>query len=819
VKRLLVTLALIGAALQGANQAWPQTPARDAGYLYLSPVPDAPYVSPQTRYVLLRFKSVLPSQVTNLLTTFISVTGYLSGSHPGKTHLASDGKTLIFEMGTDFATNELVAVTLTPFVAPGTSGSVQGYEYYFMVSAPMPGTPAATPHFVPGPAATTSVTAQAVGPPEKPVGAPSSSGAQALATPVVLSNGVSVPSDFPKVTITANSNPSPGYLFLENALNGVPPYTMMLDNQGLPVWYQRGRMYDFKIQKNGMITWALSDDTGLPAFDQNFNYLKTYLTTNGYSTDSHDLRILPDGSYYMIGYRLNPVNLSLYYSTAGTDVDVRETVVQGFTAAGELIFQWRAWDNYNIADLNGNGDFPHMNGLDIDEDGNILVSARHLSEVTKIDRNSGDVIWRLSGPHSTFRFVGDPFNGTSFQHSISALGNGHYMVFDNGDTRTPMVSRAAEYQLDLTNLTATLTWQFRDQPDKYTYYLGSAQRLPTGNTLINFVLAQYPKAIEVDSNGLKHFELSLTPGSDAYRAFRFPWNGAVAAPYLVVEPRPDNVTMIFNKFGDTNVAYYRIYGGTSTNPATLLATSTTTLKQISDLPNAFYYFRVTAVSRAGVESPFSNQESLNVNITEPGGNMVQNGDFSQGYSAWAFSVNTGAGADWTTDNGIAHFYITNGGTMQSSIQLRQSGQAIILGSKYVLEFDAWSSQPRYIDAHVAQLVSPFSNYSQPTATYLTPTRAHFRYPFTMRLSSDSNASLVFNLGASVGDVYIDNVSLFSLAAGDLNQDGSVDYSDLSIFVGGWLKQQSGLPADIDGNGKVDFNDFNLLGGTWATGSR
>jgi hypothetical protein len=135
----------------------------------------------------------------------------------------------------------------------------------------------------------------------------------------------------------------------------------------------------------------------------------------------------------------------------------------------------------------------------------------------------------------------------------------------------------------------------------------------------------------------------------------------------------------------------------------------------------------------------------------------------------------------------------------------------------VLEFDAWSSQPRYIDVHLAQRVSPFINYSQPTATFLTPNRAHFRYPFTMRQPSDSSASLVFNLGASTADVYLDNVSLFSPAAGDLNQDGKVYLSDLSIFVGGWLKQQNGLAGDIDLNGKVDFNDFNLLGGTWATG--
>jgi len=57
-----------------------------------------------------------------------------------------------------------------------------------------------------------------------------------------------------------------------------------------------------------------------------------------------------------------------------------------------------------------------------------------------------------------------------------------------------------------------------------------------------------------------------------------PWRGVAIQPYLILEPYPDNLTLIFNQFGDTNVAYYRIYGGTSPHPTTLLAESGTTLK-------------------------------------------------------------------------------------------------------------------------------------------------------------------------------------------------------------------------------------------------
>ncbi len=558
MKRFATLLGLAAMCLWAPGRARAQSLASQAGYLYLSPVPNASYVSEQNRYVLVRFEQITPAQVTNLASSFITVTGAESGPHPGSTRVASDGRTVMFEMGADFSTNELVTVTLDPQVTPDAAGGVQPFQYQFMVTGPMPGSLPLVARPVKLPAGTeiTSVADKILTPAE-----PAPGSGHGLPKAAVLSNGVSVPSDFPQSVVTVSSNPSPGYLFLENGV-GVPPYTMILDNNGLPVWYTQGRMIGFTIQRNGMITWCLSDDTGFPAYDQNFNYLKTYLTTNGYSTDSHDFKVLPDGTYVMIGYRNNTVDMSQYILGGLPNSTVRETVVQEFTAAGDLILQWRAWDNYDIADENGNTDFPHMNAMDIDDDGNILVSARHLSEITKINRDSGQIMWRLSGAHSSFAFVNDPLNGTSFQHDITALGNGHYMVFDNGNYHTPPVSRAVEYQLDLKSMLATMAWQFRDTPDKFTDYLGSAQRLTNGNTLIDFVLAAYPKAIEVDTNGVKHFQLSMVPGSDSYRAFRFPWNGVVAAPYLIAEPQPDNVTLVFNKFGDTNVAYYRIYGGT-----------------------------------------------------------------------------------------------------------------------------------------------------------------------------------------------------------------------------------------------------------------
>ena len=44
------------------------------------------------------------------------------------------------------------------------------------------------------------------------------------------------------------------------------------------------------------------------------------------------------------------------------------------------------------------------------------LSSRHISEVTKIHRDTGRIIWRLGGAHSDFAFVADPLNGFPNQH-------------------------------------------------------------------------------------------------------------------------------------------------------------------------------------------------------------------------------------------------------------------------------------------------------------------------------------------------------------------------------------------------------------------
>jgi len=647
----------------------------------------------------------------------------------------------------------------------------------------------------------------------------------------IMPNGVSVPSDFPRINITTNNNPDPNPIFIDNRNGGGHGYNVIFDNNGSPIWYTRmpDEHRDMKVQRNGMMT-MLARDGGLHfnGFDNHYRFVTNYWAVNGYSTDDHELQVMPDGTYYLLAMHTETVDMTRFVAGGSPGASVTEEIIQGFTAAGELIFQFRAWDYFDIhdqaafIDLTGTGfDFPHMNALDFDTDGNLLLSSRSTSELTKIDRDTGDIIWRLGGGHNQFAFVNDPLSGTRNQHAIRMVTTNRYTIFDNGNLHSPSESRAVEYLINTTNMTATDVWQYPNPatPSIYSFYMGNAQRLTNGNTLINWAVGNLPKLTEVRPDGTKAFEMNWVDQWEAYRTWRCPWQGSALQPYLILEPYPDNLTLIFNQFGDTNVAFYRIYGGTTPAPTNWLADSGVTLKRLSNLPNgSTYYFRVTAVNRQGIEGPYSNETNATINIIKPGRNMMVNGDFSSGTNSWVWTLSGGATAAWVIESGVSHVYITNGTAGLANIQLKQTGKAIVQGKKYVFEFDAWSTAPRYIDAKVAQDAAPNLNYSGTTSTFVTPTHNHFRYVFTMTATTDFNASVFFNMGSSPYGVWLDNVSLYYVAPGDLNTDNQVDYTDLKTLTSQWLQGGGGLTGDLDGSGRVDFKDFGIFGENWSGGN-
>jgi hypothetical protein len=535
---------------------------------YLSPRPGAILVSPETNVIIRPGEPLDRSWINN--SSLITVVGSTSGPHSGTMKLSDDGKTIVFNPRVRFTEGETVTVSLHGGLRTAAGKPIDHLEFTFVVS----------PRKVFLDRMYSLLSELADSHQEQAQTKPLSPSQKAQQTVPSSTPGNGLPSDFPQLTILTSNDPSPGKIFLANFdLNDITtPYLMILDNTAKPIFYRKmnGNCLDFKVQPNGLLTYW---DTSLGYFialDSSYDVVDSFKCGNGYSTDLHELRLLPNGHALLLSFDPEPVDMSQVVQGGSPSATVIGLIIQELDQDKNVVFQWRSWDHFQITDathenlLGSTIDYVHGNALELDNDGNILLSSRYMDEITKINRQTGEIMWRMGGKNNQFTFINDPI-GFSHQHAIRRLPNGNITLFDNGNFHTPLFSRAIEYQLDEQNKTVTLVWQFRNTPDNYGYAQGYTQRLDNGNTLIGWGLSN-PTLTEVRPDGSKALELNLPIGSYSYRAFRFPWKENVPLA-SATEPvnqigsvnfnLPDSVTAITMNFtglsgsGTVTVKRYR----------------------------------------------------------------------------------------------------------------------------------------------------------------------------------------------------------------------------------------------------------------------
>jgi len=318
----------------------------------------------------------------------------------------------------------------------------------------------------------------------------------------------------------------------------------------------------------------------------NYKEVKTIQAGNGYSVvDAHELLSLPDGDYMFLVQEPQTVDMSQWVPGGDPNAAVVGNIIQELDPDGNVVFQWSSFDYLPVTDSDQdltakNIDYTHANALELDHDGNILLSSRHLDEITKINHQTGEVIWRLGGKANQFTFLAG--SGISDvlqfykQHDIRRLPNGNISLFDDHNDHDPLNSRALEYALDEVSKTATLVWEYRNTPDVFSPCMGNVQLLPNGNFMIGWGCISNPNATEVKPDGTKVLELGFDAPYLNYRAYRFPWHGYPTwTPTLVAQPESDSTTLTFSWNGATEIEKYEIYAGTAPQRMSLI---TETLK-------------------------------------------------------------------------------------------------------------------------------------------------------------------------------------------------------------------------------------------------
>lgn len=443
-------------------------------------------------------------------------------------------------------------------------------------------------------------------------------------TPTVTSHGgpfVTEPEsvNLPAITITQTLPISDdSYLFLATfrGFNDrtTPNYLIILDGSGEYVYFSRtpeNRIaMDFKVTPVAGIpklSYFLTEDFRAAwaegefrVLDPTYQQIDRWTASPPYMAENHELLLLDNGNALLMAYV--PVTMDLTGYGGKANAQVIDVVIQELNALRDVTFEWHSLDHVPVTstyvslttDL---VDYAHANSIALDDDGNLLVSLRNTSQVLKIDRSSGAILWQLGGKTSDFTFANDA--GFAFQHDARRLPNGHLTLFDNGNGLHPTYSRAVEYAIDETTKTVTRTWQVTDT---HTVAIGNVQRLPIGNTLVNWGLAGKLTEVTPDEQVARELHLG---GDSTYRAFRLPWVGEpTTLPKLALRTVNRTMMLYMSWNGATRVDRYVVYG--SADPAVLVAVDTVqkrgfeTNYQLDLLPNdERCFWQIEALDKVG----------------------------------------------------------------------------------------------------------------------------------------------------------------------------------------------------------------------------
>lgn len=365
----------------------------------------------------------------------------------------------------------------------------------------------------------------------------------------IAASSVWAQSDLATLKVTTNIAPSPGYLLLApNCRISPRPYGAYLGaytvNGGV---IKTGKVanypFEFKVFPDGRLGYSelvvfagATVPAGVFIVDTLFQEQERLLQQRGgYLTVQHDVHMLPNGHRVILGSEDVTIDMSKVVPNGHPAANVVVAVIQEIDCDGKVVSQWRALDHIPVTESYEDLTAPairycHNNALWIDDDGNWIVSLRHMSQVVKVNRVTGEIMWALGGKSNQFTFIGDheEYAPTyfSYQHDARRLPNGNISLFDNGTQHQPMHSRGVEYKLDEVNRTATMVWEYRPQPDIYVSIQGGLQTLPDGHRLLGWGSAANdgaPGVTEVDSAGNVVFEAYYPKQMYVYRATKVPY--------------------------------------------------------------------------------------------------------------------------------------------------------------------------------------------------------------------------------------------------------------------------------------------------------
>lgn len=365
-----------------------------------------------------------------------------------------------------------------------------------------------------------------------------------------------VPGDFPRLDVERPGDPAPGWFVttVRSPGSGVG-YATVLDRYGAPVWYKAvpGDISNVELRSDGrfLMVQALGPRYGVDP-DRGFVVASLFGTVVDelltvpdpaepgvvFPTDHHDFVTLAGGARAMLSYPvITGQDLSVLGPGYSANDEIAGGVIQEISATDDLIWRWRSRDHFGydvgypvrwgpLEGYDGNEvDIFHLNSLQqvSDGSGDYVVSARHMDNVFRIDRGTGDVDWVLGDVPSDsppitlaaqLEIIGDS-RGPKRPHDARLNGDVLTMFDNRTDTGEP--ARAVAYRIDAAAGTATLLWEIEQSAGLTSIGLGSTRVTNAGTVVISWGGAVQPVFGEYTTEGQPLIEITQVAGGNSYR--------------------------------------------------------------------------------------------------------------------------------------------------------------------------------------------------------------------------------------------------------------------------------------------------------------
>ncbi len=548
--------------------------------LRVSPLPDSLDASPHTQISLL---GVPAKQLSD-----VSVSGSISGGHPGRLIAYSQGDGASFLPTQPFLQGETVTVRGKLLVGRHS----QPFAYRFTVSVPDP-----IPNKPPG---------------KEPEG-----------TSAEVQHYHSAPSlNSPSIQVTTGATSAAGDIFSAPYSGPGGDGPMITESDGQLVWFDplpKGT-YSTNLQVQNyegqpVLTWwqgyippqGFGEGEEVVA-NSSYKQILHIHAGNGLTADLHDFHLDANGTALLTVF--NPIRCNLTSIHGPQDGAVNDSLFQEIDVHTGLVR--RQWDSVDHVPLTNSYstpygasdewpyDFFHANSLDQEPAGEMLISARNTWALYEVNEQTGQVVAEAGGKHSTIKMGSGTL--TAFQHDATLLPNGLISVFDNGGV--PIVhpqSRGILVALNQKAGTETLVSEFEHPgPALKAGSQGNVQLLPSGNLFIGW--GAEPWFSEFSSSGQLLYDAHMPPGDESYRAYRFPWTGTPSgAPGIAASAgKTGPVTVYASWNGATEIASWRVLAGPSAHQLNAVATAERSgFETAIATPGPEAYVQVQALSASG----------------------------------------------------------------------------------------------------------------------------------------------------------------------------------------------------------------------------